>query len=133
MLPLPEEPKLRFFICGSALRGQPDHGNLGDAKFLGEVRTAPRYRLYSVRNQHPGIYEVPDGGVSIAGELYEFTDEQHEALMASEPPDLYEGDVILEDGSTASAMIYPQRLIEARGFEDVSHHGGWAAFKASHK
>lgn len=24
----------RVFICGSALRGQPDHTNLGDAKFL---------------------------------------------------------------------------------------------------
>jgi gamma-glutamylaminecyclotransferase len=121
---------VRFFICGSALRGQPDHKNLGDAKFLGEARTAPRYRLHSVRDQHPGIYEVESGGISIAGELYEFTPEQHELLLESEPPDLYEAPIVLDDGSSVSAMIYPRSLIEERGFEDISKYGGWAAFKA---
>jgi len=121
---------VRFFICGSALRGQPDHKNLGDAKFLGEVRTAPRYRLHSVRDQHPGIYEVDSGGVSIAGELYEFTPEQYKHLMANEPPDLYEAPIVLNDGSTVSAMVYPRALIVERGFEDISEYGSWAAFKA---
>ena len=77
---------MRFFICGSALRGQPDQGNLQDAVFLGEARTAPRYRLHSVNDQHPGIFEVPEGGISIAGELYELTDEQHAHLISTEPP-----------------------------------------------
>ena len=121
---------MRFFICGSALRGQPDHKNLGEAKFLGEARTAPKYRLHSVRDQHPGIYEVESGGVSIAGELYEFTPEQHEQLLESEPPDLYEAPIELEDGSSVSAMIYPRSLIEERGYKDISEYGGWKAFKA---
>lgn len=124
---------MRFFICGSALRGQPDHKNLGEAKFLGEVRTAPKYRLHSVRDQHPGVFEAESDGVSIAGELYEFTDEQHEHLLANEPPDLYEAPIELEDGSMVNAMIYPRHLIEERGFQDISHHGGWAAFKAAGK
>ncbi|HEV2262382.1 MAG TPA: gamma-glutamylcyclotransferase, partial [Candidatus Rubrimentiphilum sp.] len=119
------------FICGSALRGQPDHANLGSAKFLGEVRTAPRYRLHSVRDQHPGIYEVDSGGISIAGELYEFTPEQHKHLMENEPPDLYEAPIELDDGSSANAMIYPRTLIEERGYQDISSFGGWAAYKAS--
>jgi gamma-glutamylcyclotransferase (GGCT)/AIG2-like uncharacterized protein YtfP len=122
---------MRFFICGSALRGQPDNKNLGEAKFLGAAQTAARYRLHSVRDQHPGIYEVAEGGISIAGELYEFTPEQHAHLMANEPPDLYEADILLDDGSKASAMIYPQKLIEERGYEDVSQYGGWTAFKAA--
>lgn len=121
---------MRFFICGSALRGQPDHKNLDDAKFLGEARTASRYRLHSVRDQHPGIYEVDSGGISIAGELYEFTPEQHEHLLENEPRDLYEAPIVLDDGSTASAMIYPRTLIVERGFQDISEYGGWAAFKA---
>jgi len=124
---------MRFFICGSALRGQPDHQNLGDAKFLGEVRTAPKYRLHSVKDQHPGIYEVESGGISISGELYEFTSEQHAHLMANEPPDLYEAPIALDDGSTASAMIYPRNLIEERGYEDISAYGSWATFKAQNK
>jgi len=122
---------VRFFICGSALRGQPDHGNLGEAKFLGEAHTAPRYRLHSVRDQHPGIYEVDSGGISIAGELYEFTPEQHEHLLESEPPDLYEAPIELDDGSKVSAMIYPRSLIVERGYKDISQFGGWKAFKAS--
>lgn len=124
---------MRFFICGSALRGQPDHKNLGEAKFLGEAETAPKYRLHSVKDQHPGIYEVSEGGVSIKGELYEFTDEQHAHLMANEPPDLYEAPIELNDGSLVNAMIYPHNLIDERGYQDISHHGGWAAFKAAGK
>ncbi len=122
---------MEFFICGSALRGQPDHGNLGEARFVREAKTKPIYRLHSVRDEHPGIYEVGDGGVAIAGEVYELTDVQHAHLLATEPPDLYEAPVALDDGSRVNAMIYPRELIEARGYSDISHHGGWAAYKAS--
>jgi len=120
-----------FFICGSALRGQPDHANLSGATLVRETQTAPRYRLHSVRDEHPGIYAVESGGIAIAGEVYEMSDEQHAHLLATEPPDLYEAAIELEDGSSVPAMIYPRELIEARGFEDISQYGGWAAFKAA--
>jgi gamma-glutamylcyclotransferase (GGCT)/AIG2-like uncharacterized protein YtfP len=120
-----------FFICGSALRGQPDHGNLSGAAFVREAQTKPIYRLHSVEDQHPGIYEVPSGGVAIKGELYELSDEQHAHLIATEPPNLYEAAIELDDGTHVSAMIYPRDLIEARGYADISHYGGWAAFKAA--
>lgn len=122
---------MRFFICGSALRGQPDHGNLGEARFLGAARTAARYRLHSVRDQHPGLYEVDEGGVSVAGELYEFTAEQHAHLLENEPPDLYEAPVVLDDGTRVNAMLYPRTLIEERRYPDISSYGGWAAYKNS--
>lgn len=120
-----------FFICGSALRGQPDHGNLGGARLVREAKTLPLYRLHSVDDKHPGIYEVAEGGIAIAGEVYEFSPEQHAALMASEPPDLYEAPIKLDDGSSVSAMIYPRELIEQRNHKDVSEHGSWAAYKAT--
>jgi len=120
-----------FFICGSALRGQPDHGNLGSARFVREAKTKPLYRLHSVRDAHPGIYEAGEGGVAIAGEVYELTPEQHEHLLSTEPPDLYEAPIQLDDGSSVNAMIYPRELIEERGYPDISSHGGWAAYKAS--
>ena len=122
---------MQFFICGSALRGQPDHGNLSGAAFVREAETKPLYRLHSVADRHPGIYEVPAGGVAIKGEIYELTDAQHAALLASEPPDLYEAPVVLADGTAVRAMIYPRALIEARGYRDISEYGGWAAFKAA--
>jgi gamma-glutamylcyclotransferase (GGCT)/AIG2-like uncharacterized protein YtfP len=120
---------VRFFICGSALTGQPDHKNLGAAKLVGEAQTAPKYRLHSVRGEHPGIYEVAQGGVSIKGEIYEMSEEQHAHLISTEPPDLYEAPIELEDGSQVSAMLYPRDLIMQRNYPDISQYGGWAAYK----
>ena len=122
----------RFFICGSALTGQPDHPNLQDAYLVGPVSTAAKYRLHSVKDGwHPGIYEVESGGVSILGELYELTDDQYASLMAGEPPDLYETQVDLADGSHANAMLYPKDLVEKNNWPDISNYGGWAAYKAA--
>ena len=121
---------LRFFICGSALRGQPDHQNLQAAVFIKEARTQPRYRLHAVKNGwHPGIYEVEGNGISIPGEVYELTRAQYEHLLSTEPPDMYEAKVLLTDGEAISAMLYPQQLIEANNYEDISHLGGWADYK----
>lgn len=120
-----------FFICGSALRGQPDHGKLGDARFVGDAHTALKYRMASVNGLHPGIYETGSGGVSIAGELYELTDAQHRNLIAAEPPNLYESPIELLDGTAVSAMLYPIELIQAHGFPDISDFGSWRAFRAS--
>ena len=120
-----------FFICGSALRGQPDHHTLGGARFVREARTAPKYRLHSVDDKHPGIYEVGEGGVAIAGEVYEMTLEQHDALLAVEPPNLYEAPIELDDGARANAMLYPRELIEQHRYRDVSEYGSWSVYKQS--
>ena len=121
-----------IFICGSALRGQPDHQNLQGAKFLGAAKTLPKYRLHSVKDGwHPGIYQVESNGISIPGEVYEMTESEYEYLLANEPPNMYPATVHLEDGSEAIAMLYPQELIEQHGWEDISKFGGWAAYKSS--
>ncbi len=88
--------------------------------------------MHAVKNGwHPGIQEVSDGGVALAGELYELTPEQHAAMLAGEPPDMYQHTIELEDGTFAEAMLYPRRLIVEYGFPDISHFGGWAAYKAA--
>lgn len=120
---------VRFFICGSVLRGQPDHHLVDGARFLGEMRTAPLYRMHSVEDRHPAVFEVPDGGVALLGELYELSRDRYRALLAQEPPDLYEERVVLADGSHARAMLFPRRLVEQRSHPDISQFGGWAAYK----
>ncbi|MGJ3253088.1 MAG: allophanate hydrolase-related protein [Elainellaceae cyanobacterium] len=121
----------RVFICGSALRGQPDHKNLQSATFVRAAKTAPNYRLHAVSDGwHPGIYKVSTGGIAIPGELYELTSDQYEHLVSTEPPNMYPADVTLENGETAIAMLYPQELVEQHGWPDISHLGGWAAYKA---
>jgi gamma-glutamylaminecyclotransferase len=122
----------RVFICGSALRGQPDNSNLGDAKFIKEAKTRPIYRLHSAENgAHPAIYEVTSGGVSIPGEVYELTAEQFERLVAGEPPHMYPSDIILEGGEILTAFLYPRELVDQYQWEDISDRGGWAAYKQS--
>lgn len=118
----------RFFICGSALRGQPDHHVVDGARFLGAMQTAPRYRMHSVDGKHPAVYAVSGEGVAVLGELYELSPDRHRALLAQEPPDLYEDDVILEDGSHARAMLFPRRLVDLHSYPDISGFGGWAAY-----
>lgn len=126
------ETETLVFICGSALRGQPDHGNLQDARFIREASTVPSYRLHAVKDGwHPGIYPVEAGGVSIPGELYALTAAQYEHLVSTEPPHMYPAEVALEGGGRAIAMLYPEDLIKAHSWPDISHLGGWAAYKAS--
>lgn len=121
----------RVFICGSALRGQPDHKNLQAATFIREAATQPRYRLHAAGDGwHPAIYEVADGGISIPGEVYELTQAQFDYLAANEPPNMYPSDVVLQDGEIATAFLYPKELIDQYNWVDISDRGGWAAYKA---
>jgi gamma-glutamylaminecyclotransferase len=122
----------RVFICGSALRGQPDHQNLQSAQFIKEAATRSLYRLHAAGDGwHPAIYKVVEGGISIPGEVYELTQEQFEYLAANEPPHMYPADIVLEDGEVLTAFLYPQELIEKHQWPDISHYGGWAAYKQS--
>ncbi|MEL6469083.1 MAG: gamma-glutamylcyclotransferase [Cyanobacteria bacterium J06623_4] len=134
-MPKETDQTKRVFICGSALKGQPDHQNLQSATFIRAAKTAPKYRLHSVKEGwHPGIYQVTsdtaENGISIPGEIYELTAEQYDYLVSTEPPDMYPETVDLDNGEQAIAMLYPRELIEANGYPDISHLGGWAAYKA---
>jgi gamma-glutamylaminecyclotransferase len=125
------DTKKRIFICGSALRGQPDHQNLGAAAFIRSAETKPLYRLHAAGDGwHPAIYAVEAGGISIPGEVYELSQADFEYLAANEPPHLYPGEVTLEDGTGAIAFLYPQALVESYQWVDISALGGWAAYKS---
>lgn len=122
----------RVFICGSALRGQPGHDNLGEAKFIRAAKTRSDYRLHAAQDGwHPAIYQVTENGIAIPGEVYELSLEQFDQLVASEPPHMYAADVVLEDGEVLTAFLYPQELVEQYHWPDISEYGGWAAYKAS--
>jgi gamma-glutamylaminecyclotransferase len=118
------------FICGSALRGQPDHGNLGDAKFIRAISTEPIYRLHAAENGwHPAIYQVDIGGISIPGEVYEMTADEFEYLATNEPPHMYPAEIKLTGGTVATAFLYPRELVAQYNWLDVSNYGGWTAYK----
>jgi gamma-glutamylcyclotransferase (GGCT)/AIG2-like uncharacterized protein YtfP len=119
-----------LFVNGTLMRGLALHQNLAGAEFLEECRTAPRYRLYSIGDLHPGMFEVPSDGVSVAGELYRVPPEVLQRIEAREPAGLYRGPVQLCDGRTVDGILYPRQLAEGL-HKDISEFGSWRSYIAS--
>jgi gamma-glutamylcyclotransferase (GGCT)/AIG2-like uncharacterized protein YtfP len=120
----------QLFVNGTLMRGLKLHPNLDGATFLEETRTAPVYRIHSIGDVHPGMYEVGEGGVSVPGELYDLPDEVWARVEAGEPPGLYRGPVKLEDGRVVPGILYPRELAEGH-HPDISSYGGWRAYWTS--
>lgn len=117
-----------LFVNGTLMRGFALHGNLDGAEFLGAVRTAPIYRLHSIGDVHPGMFEVAEGGVSVTGELYRVPASVLRCVESGEPPGLYRGPVRLEDGRVVQGILYPRR--QAEGIHrDISAYGDWRAYR----
>jgi len=121
-----------LFVNGTLMRGLALNGNLDGAEFLGEARTVPRYRIYTVDDVHPGMFEVDEGGVSVAGEVYRMPDDVWQRVEAGEPPNLYRGPVKLQDGRELDGILYPRALAEGV-HRDISSYGDWRAYMADRK
>ena len=124
------EDSVVLFVNGTLMRGLKLHANLDGAEFLGEFRTAPRYRLYSIADVHPGMFEVSSGGVSVVGELYRMPAEVWARVEAGEPPRLYRGPVELADGRVVDGILYPREFAEER-HRDISEFGDWRKYMDS--
>jgi gamma-glutamylcyclotransferase (GGCT)/AIG2-like uncharacterized protein YtfP len=112
---------------GTFMRGQPGEANLAGATFVEEVSTAPRYRLYSIRDEHPLLVEVMEGGASIAGQLFDVPDELWAGIFAAEPPGLHVTEIELADGRVVQGMLGEPQYAERQGVE-ITDYGGWAAY-----
>ena len=123
---------IELFVNGTLMRGLTLHKNLDGANFLGEFHTLPIYRLYSIDDIHPGMFEVEEGGVSVAGEMYSMSDEIFQRVKNGEPSGLYFGDVKLNNGSTVKGVLFPRGTAESN-YKDVSNFGDWRAYIASLK
>jgi gamma-glutamylcyclotransferase (GGCT)/AIG2-like uncharacterized protein YtfP len=121
-----------LFVNGTLMRGLALHKNLAGAEFLGEFKTKPKYRVFSIGDVHPGMFEVPRGGVAVAGELYRMPDDVWQRVQAGEPPHLYDGPVELEDGRVVDGILYPQDKIQSHHV-DISSFGDWRQYMASKK
>ncbi|HYU85897.1 MAG TPA: gamma-glutamylcyclotransferase [Kribbellaceae bacterium] len=125
---------VNLFLNGEAMRGGRLHHTVAGHPFLGEVRTAPRYRFYSVRDEFPGLAPAADGadGAGIAGELYDVPLAViAERFLPDEPPELELGVVQLEDGSYALAVqLRPGETGPGR-HQEITSYGGWRAYRAA--
>ena len=116
-----------LFVNGTLMRGLELNFNLEGATFLGEFMTAPIYRLYSIDDIHPGMFEVAMDGVAIAGEIYRLPDDVWARVEAGEPPHLYRGPVRLADDRVVDGILYPRDLAESR-HRDISNYGNWRSY-----
>ena len=119
-----------LFVNGTLMRGLKLERNLDGATFLGEFRTAPKYRIYSIADAHPGMFEVAEGGISVPGELYDLPDEVWARVEAGEPPNLYRGPVELEDGRVVPGILFPREIAETQ-HRDITAFGGWREYWAA--
>lgn len=121
----------QLFVNGTLMRGLALNGNLEGATFLGEFRTAPSYRIFSIGDVHPGMFEVADGelGISVPGELYVLPDEVWERVESGEPPGLYRGPVELEDGRVVPGILFPRAMTD--GHREITEFGGWREYWAA--
>jgi gamma-glutamylcyclotransferase (GGCT)/AIG2-like uncharacterized protein YtfP len=119
-----------LFVNGTLMRGLPLHGNLAGAAYLETCRTAPIYRLLSIGDVHPGMFEVEEGGVAVEGELYRTPPAALRRVLAGEPPNLYLGTVRLEDGREVPGILYDRAAVATAPVRDISAYGGWRAYIA---
>ena len=115
-----------LFVNGTLMRGLQLHGNLAGAELLGEFRTAPHYRIFSISDVHPGMFRVEQGGISVPGELYRLPDEVWSRVEAGEPPGLYKGPVELDDGRWVDGILFPQEMTV--GQREITEFGGWREY-----
>ncbi|MFI9272751.1 gamma-glutamylcyclotransferase [Kitasatospora sp. NPDC052896] len=121
-----------MFLNGQAMRGGEFHALLGDAPFLGTVRTAPGHRFFSIRDVCPGLLPDPAAGGAIEGELYELSLELlRDVLLPGEPPELQLGVIRLADGSACFSMVLARGELERGVHKEITEFGGWRAYLAA--
>jgi len=120
-----------MFLTGDGMRGGRAHYTIEGAPLLGQRRTAPLYRFYSVRDEFPALYPVAEGGQPVLGELYDVPMGPLSALLATEPPELELSVIELDGGELSFAMVL-REAEHGRGIhQDITGHGGWRAYRAA--
>ena len=120
-----------MFLNGDGMRGGRAHYTIEGVPLIGERRTAPRYRFYSVRDEFPALYPVAVGGQPVLGELYDVPMGLLGALLATEPPALELSIIELEGGEMSFAMVLRDAEHDLGIHQDITSYGGWRAYRAS--
>jgi gamma-glutamylcyclotransferase (GGCT)/AIG2-like uncharacterized protein YtfP len=119
-----------MFLNGDGMRGGRAHYTIEGVPLVGEHRTAPKYRFYSVRDEFPALYPAASGdGGAILGELYDVPMKQLRDLLDTEPAELELGVIELDDGEFSFAMVLREAEREGGRHQDITSFGGWRAYR----
>ena len=128
---------VRVAVVGAHLRGEPLNWQLTQrgGHFVAATTTAPAYRLYALSAAasggvaKPGLVRVPDGGASIAVELWEMPVDAYGSFVAGIAGPLGIGTLTLADGTRVQGFLCESAALD--GAQDITHFGGWRAYRAS--
>lgn len=130
------EPTVDLLVVGAHLRDEPLNGQLVAAggTFLREARTAGGYRLFALDTvpPKPGLVRTPAAGpastAGIAGEVWRLPAAGFATFVAALPAPMAIGTVALDDGTEVTGFTVEPYAVE--GAEDITHHGGWRAYRS---
>lgn len=124
-------PPVLLAVNGTLMRGLELNPNLlrADASFVRETTTEPAYRLWSIRDRHPGMIRVSTGGRAVAVEVWAVPPAGLAGILLAEPPGLSIGKVRLADGQEVLGVLAEPILCE--GQREITEFGGWRAYRRS--
>ncbi len=125
---------VRVAVVGAHLSGEPLNHHLTErgARLHRTTRTSAQYRLYALPGTtppKPGLLRLGPGetGVAIEVEVWDLPRAALGAFFSGVVAPLTLGTVVLEDGEAVTGFLC--EAYATRGATDISHHGGWRAFR----
>jgi allophanate hydrolase len=123
-------PALSLAVVGAHLSGQPLNHQLTErgARLRRSTRTAACYRLYALATEppKPGLARVTGGGLPIDVEVWDLAPARFADFVASVPPPMSIGTVLLDDGTSVPGFLCEPVALE--GAPDISEFGGWKTY-----
>ena len=128
---MPDEEPILLAVNGTLMRGLELNPNMlaAGATFVREDTTMPAYRLYSIGDRHPGMVRVPEGGVTVAVEVWAVPPAGLASILLKEPAGLSIGKVSLASGGEVLGVLAEPIL--CAGQREITEFGGWRAFIAA--
>ena len=131
---IPSPDKVALVVVGAHMSGMPLNNELRilGAHLVERCVTSPDYRLFALPGavSKPGLLRVGESdGVSIEAEIWSLSFEAFGRFVATVPPPMSIGTVLLADGRIEKGF-----LVEAaatQGARDISEFGGWRPYVAS--
>lgn len=125
---------IELAVAGAHLSGQALNHELTSrgAQLLRTTQTAASYRLFALATTppKPGLTYVGDGnGVGIEVEVWALTPAAFGSFVQAIPQPMGIGNTRLADGSVVKGFICEPYALE--GAADISHFGGWRAYRAA--
>jgi len=118
-------------VNGTLMRGQPNNHIMleAGAKFVGDARTAPVYRLWNITDKHPAMLRDEHGGASISLELWEIDPERIMEVFKKEPPGLVIGRVLLDNGNSVAGILAEPYILA--GSQEITQYHGWREYQST--